>query len=503
MRINNNLNAMTALNQMGRNTALAGTSMNKIASGERINKAGDDAAGMAISEKMRGQIRGLDQASKNAQDGISVVQTAEGAMEEIGNITQRMRELTVQASNETNSVEDREKITTELKQLHSEIDRIAESTQFNGKQLLASGTSGEFEINNATASKNTTNVTDITNIVGFKDMELNGKDMSLTVIKDAPGTANTDVGKVELKIGDQVFKGTYKGDAKNTISIDDGKGNKMDIELKVAVAAATKDLAIGKLDLDITNKDMKMSGNSIKDVKEVKGFTDDKFKNSSMEIIKSGPDYVLKIVDQNGKVLAKSDAVIAANLENSISFKDEDGNALANHSMKLDLDATKLDAEITMNGSAKIDIKTVKDDLDLKLQVGANTGSSESLTVNIANMSTKSLGISQEDIKALEDKNLSSGTDAAKALVDKLDAALETVNTSRADLGATQNRLETAQSNLTTSSENLTAAESRIRDVDVAKEMMNLSKLNLLTQASQAMMGQAKQQPEGVMQLLR
>ena len=136
MRINTNMNAMTALNAMSKNTALAGTAMGKISSGLRINKAGDDAAGLAISEKMRSQIRGLDQASRNTQDGVSMIQTAEGATEEIGNITQRMRELSVQASNETNSGSDRAKIVEELTQLHSEIDRIAGSTQFNGKNLL-------------------------------------------------------------------------------------------------------------------------------------------------------------------------------------------------------------------------------------------------------------------------------------------------------------------------------------------------------------------------------
>jgi len=139
----------------------------------------------------------------------------------------------------------------------------------------------------------------------------------------------------------------------------------------------------------------------------------------------------------------------------------------------------------------------------MDLQVGANTGDSEKLTVNIANMSTNALGLKETDIDDILNSDLTKGTEAAKSYIDKLDEALKTVNTNRASLGAYQNRLETAQSNLTTSSENLTAAESRIRDVDVAAEMMNLSKLNLINQAAQAMMTQAKSQPEGVMQLLR
>ncbi|GKZ01624.1 flagellar hook-associated protein FlgL [Paraclostridium bifermentans] len=421
MRINTNLNAMTALNQMGKNTALAGTSMNKISSGERINKAGDDAAGMAISEKMRGQIRGLDQASKNAQDGISVVQTAEGAMEEIGNIAQRMRELTVQASNETNKAEDREKITTELKQLHSEIDRIAESTQFNGKNLLANKVEGAATVNGSGMNG------EIGNLDAFKNVFVGGKDTSLSELIQG--------GKVEL---------TYnKTDDKYGLEIKDKDGN------VVAKGAAQVAEAGGKLTFKLTSD----------------GAANFKYHDPADGSLKD-------MADTNITLDVKADEL--------------KGNGL-----------------IATGNKISVDIKSKADDLDMKLQVGANTGDSESLTVNIANMTTDSLGLLKTDIDAITNADLTKGTEASKKLIENLDKALETVNTNRANLGATQNRLETAQSNLTTSSENLTAAESRIRDVDVAKEMMNLSKLNLLTQASQAMAGQAKQQPEGVMQLLR
>lgn len=424
MRINTNINAMTALNQATKNTALAGTSMGKLSSGERINKAGDDAAGMAISEKMRGQIRGLDQASKNAQDGISVVQTAEGAMEEIGNIAQRMRELTVQASNETNGVEDREKITTELKQLHSEIDRIAESTQFNGKNLLANEVKGSAETNGS------------------------GLEGGIKGLENFDKIVNEDG---ELTPLSELIKGGS-------------------IELTNADPATTD-------------------------------------------------DYSLIIKDKNGDVIAKADAVeINADGEITFNLTDADGNAFkerqADNSVAdittdeiilnvKDFAQLKGEALLADKNTVKIDITGKTEDLNMKLQVGANTGDSESLTVNIANMSTDSLGLSTKDIDAIINTDLAKGTEAAKVFIASLDSALETVNTNRANLGAMQNRLETAQSNLTTSSENLTAAESRIRDVDVAKEMMNLSKLNLLNQASQAMMSQAKSQPEGVMQLLR
>lgn len=389
MRINTNLNAMTALNQMSRNTALAGTAMNKISSGERINKAGDDAAGMAISEKMRGQIRGLDQASKNTQDGISVVQTAEGAMEETGNILQRMRELSVQSANETNSAEDRSKIAEELNQLTSEIDRIANSTEFNGKKILNGG--------------------------GVK-------------VKDADITGSTNVSKVEI----------------NNSSL------KADDKLKIEAAA-------GKVTATITKADGTVVTQILTGVKDSKD------------------DQELNFKDLGIKISVKGDA----------------GNTgAAMDGAKLGLTETTLEKG-NMNS--------------ITIQAGANSGNdaNQTITVNLNQTDSATLGIKSTDIDGIKDVDLSKGTKASNDLITKLDTALETINTSRANLGAVQNRLETAQSNLTTSSENLTAAESRIRDVDVAKEMINLSKLNLLTQASQAMAGQAKQQPEGVMQLLR
>ena len=172
MRINTNLNAMTALNSATKNTALAGSSMEKLSSGLKINKAADNATGLAISEKMRSQIRGLDQASQNTQDGISVVQTAEGAIEEVGNIVQRMRELAVQGANETNTGSDRAKISEELTQLHEEIDRIAESTQFNGKDLLNGANTVRIENGHTIAKENNISNIEIQDGFDFDDLAI-------------------------------------------------------------------------------------------------------------------------------------------------------------------------------------------------------------------------------------------------------------------------------------------------------------------------------------------
>lgn len=399
MRINTNLNAMTALNSATKNTALAGSSMEKLSSGLKINKAADNATGLAISEKMRSQIRGLDQASQNTQDGISVVQTAEGAIEEVGNIVQRMRELAVQGANETNTGSDRAKISEELTQLHEEIDRIAESTQFNGKDLL-----------------NGTNTVRVEN--------------GHTIEK------HTNIANVEIQDG-------------------------FDFD----------DITLGELKIKTTAG----NGQGTKEKIEIEGNANDKYKITADGLQTDGKiskDSTITITDSNGK---------------SIKF-------------------TVANTDIAQGANIKIgETKATQTEIsgkEISLQVGANTSDSQTLKVKIENVSTKSLGLDGDTITKMA-KEGTKGTTAANDMIKSLDKALERVNTSRANLGAMQNRLETTASNLTTSNENLTAAESRIRDVDVAEEMMNLSKLNLINQAAQAMMSQAKSQPEGVMQLLR
>lgn len=401
MRINTNLNAMTALNSATKNTALAGSSMEKLSSGLKINKAADNATGLAISEKMRSQIRGLDQASQNTQDGISVVQTAEGAIEEVGNIVQRMRELAVQGANETNTGSDRAKISEELTQLHEEIDRIAESTQFNGKDLLNGANTVRVE---------------------------NGHKIS----QAGAGNAN---GKVKIEVQDGFDFDDLEADIKIKLNDADGtiKSN------------------------NVVNKGYGIAVSGVND-------------NTKTKLDKGG---TITVTDKNGK---------------SIKFTVND------------------DAGIDFNDEVTLGKKeATKEEIsgkEISLQVGANTSDSQTLKVKIENVSTKSLGLNGDTITKIA-KEGTKGTTAANDMIKSLDKALERVNTSRANLGAMQNRLETTASNLTTSNENLTAAESRIRDVDVAEEMMNLSKLNLINQAAQAMMSQAKSQPEGVMQLLR
>ena len=397
MRINTNLNAMKAIKNSNKNVSSSGNSMKKLISGLSINKAADDAAGLAISEKMRSQIRGLNQAEQNAQDGILMLQTAEGTIEEVGNIVQRMRELSVKCANESNSGEDREKIVIELNELHEEIDRISNSTQFNEKDLLNGQTviriEKQYTITKGAAMNDQISKIQVQRGFDFSDLDLGG------------------LGFVSHKQGE--------------ISFEPGKN----INYKVSV---------------------------------------DNMVNQKVQ-----PGATITINDSNGKYI-------------KFAVKQE-----------IDLNIA---TQVKMINVA-LKEKEIKGK-EIKLQIGANTDSSQTLKVKIDNMSTESLEISKADISNMK-KEGSKGTEAATKMIDNLDDALERVNVSRGNLGAMQNRLQTASSNLNTMNENLTSIESRIRDVDVAKEIMNLSKINLITQANQAIMVQAKSQPEAVIQLLK
>lgn len=410
MIINHNLNAMNAHRNMTGNTAAAGKSMEKLSSGLRINRAGDDAAGLAISEKMRGQIRGLDQASRNAQDSISLVQTAEGALNETHSILQRMRELAVQGANDTNTTVDRESIQTEIGQLTSEIDRIANTTEFNTKKLLNGDLAG------AVAAKAGT--------VTAKEGTFANGSVALGAVANISQAVKTDVIKVTI------VRDTFTdGSSLSTTGI-----------LSGGMFSATTVLG---------------SGINV-------------FVSGGAHIVISG---------------AASDG--AAQLDITIS--------LTAAEMKL----LKAGDSITIGIQSKVQPTTLVSTNTVHAQIGANSG--QELQIGISNMNSQSLGVRDSSGAALD---LTSQLGSSGAVV-LINSAIEKVSTERSNLGAYQNRLEHTINNLGTSSENLQASESRIRDVDMAKEMMTFSKNNILSQAAQAMLAQANQQPQGVLQLLR
>ncbi|MCM2675872.1 flagellar hook-associated protein FlgL [Alkalicoccobacillus plakortidis] len=388
MIINHNLSAMNAHRQLGANQTAGAKSQEKLSSGLRINRAGDDAAGLAISEKMRAQVRGLDQASRNAQDGISLIQTAEGALTETHNILQRMRELATQSSNDTNTEVDRNEIQKELNQLTEEIDRIANSTEFNNQKLLNGekeglkpATDGSYSIQNNSKAD-----IDLT-VPAANDLTYTG---TITITRnDKAATAPTNAGDeftVTVPDGSTI---TLSDDA-STISGVNGTGNTVDI-------AKLADMAVGE---SVT-----------------------------------------------------------------ISFK-------------------KAEAAQTDLGDS------------LSFQIGANSG--QNIKVGINDMRAEALSLRNADGNALD---VTDG-DKATSAITTINNAIETVSSERSKLGAVQNRLEHTISNLDNTSENLQAAESRVRDVDMAKEIMNFTKNNILSQASQAMLAQANQAPQSVLQLL-
>ncbi|WP_349728716.1 flagellin [Peribacillus frigoritolerans] len=409
MIINHNISALNTHRQLSSATNAQSKSMEKLASGMRINRAGDDAAGLAISEKMRGQIRGLDQASRNSQDAISLIQTAEGALNETTDILQRMRELATQASTDTNTTNDRGEIQKEMDSLTSEINRIGNTTEFNTQKLLN----------------------------GAKDSDTSSTTASLTG-SGAAGAVTTG-GTLSLKIdGEDV-----------DVTIGDGD-TAADIVTAINAAANT---ALGT----------------------------------------TGEEYAS--LDGDGALKLDS---LTAGAKGSVEIVGASaGTALA-------------DLKISSSSSTGTDAGS-----GLQFQIGANEN--QSLTLEIGDMRASALGLTGTGTGFTTDANVSNGTDStgvesgldvsnaknASAAITKIQSAIDTVSAERSKLGANQNRLEHTINNLGTSSENLTAAESRVRDTDMAKTMMEQTKNSILAQASQAMLAQANSAPQGVLQLLR
>ncbi len=455
MIINHNMNAMNAHRNMGMNTVNSGKSMEKLSSGLRINRAGDDAAGLAISEKMRGQIRGLDQASRNAQDGISLIQTAEGALNETHSILQRMRELSVQGSNDTNNENDRGQIQKEMDQLRNEIDRISDTTEFNTKKLL----NGDSDVK----SKLGKNLEGKIKVIGSSDKTVAGTDFAITKVDVATATKSEDITLVDNKVAKFEVNG---------IVVDMG-----------TPADATK------LTADDFNKKLKEAG-----ITDVKANYDSAAKKVSFETTTVGKDTKLTVkstidtTDKDATITAGTNAKITVDGKeiegkgNTIEIKDEIAGAKG---LKIDVKTAVTTADADTG-------KVTIDSVGMNLQIGANEG--QNIALSIGNMSLKELGVDSIDV-----------SDAKKSdvAVTTIQSAIDKVSAERSKLGAYQNRLEHTINNLGTSSENLTAAESRVRDVDMAKEMMAFSKNNILSQAAQAMLAQANQQPQGVLQLLR
>ncbi|MBG9452195.1 flagellin [Cytobacillus firmus] len=571
MRINHNIAALNTYRQLNSASTAQGKSMEKLSSGLRINKAGDDAAGLAISEKMRGQIRGLDMAAKNAQDGISLISTAEGALNETHDILQRMRELSNQSANGTSTDADRTAMQDELNQLTSEINRIGNTTEFNTQKLLNGGV-GSTDGAKITEAKSA-EIVGATTFVGNADatgltsatIKVDGTTFDITSVLDKdfsqagpPATAVTKAQLIE-QLGNVTSGGTKLSDL---VEIKDNgtaltftaksEGANSSITITADNDAAAVMLGFADANATTTLGEVKgtpttMERHGIEFTTALDGADTTVAANSTFKVtvgsesavtvtLKEGKTYDTNNTDSNVAKAAMEDLVkdlnaalqeagisdkVTASLskDNEIQFISESGKDIA----LTDGTGGPL-AAIGSGGSETVgNVDQVVgpgaqgSGYSTKFQIGANTGQSMSLTIN--DMRSAALGITgnagqagfttsnsvtngTNDIKAEAALNISNKEDASKSIA-LIDKAIASVSSERGKLGAVQNRLEHTINNLGTSSENLTAAESRIRDVDMAKEMMNQTKNSILSQAAQAMLAQANQQPQGVLQLLR
>ena len=542
MVVQHNLNAINANNKMNINVSGTKKATEKLSSGYQINRAGDNAAGLAISEKMRSQIRGLSQATKNANDGISLIQTAEGGLNETHSILQRMRELAVQSANGTYQDDtDREAIQLEVDALKSEIDRIASSTEYNGMKLLDGSLGGSKAVTEfgakygavSTADTDLVGATITSNIAGVKVTtayaasgkggenalwSADGKTLTMNLVagetytqKDidnliANATQSKDGGQtqapseISIKLANGVMTASKAGDTDATVAglratgsnsadviklVGDKKsgahgssdqvtftansyGKAYDTGMASKITIST-DVAAGKENVEVTKaaKPADAAAGNPATAAEIKLH------------LSTGKTYTEKDIEN---ILKEAGYDYSVKLEDTTNTDgDADGKIYFN---------VKGDAEVAITDGAGVGKDSVPNNgKGLTFQIGANGVEDQRVTLNVNDMSSSAIGVANADV---------STQDSANAAIDMVDAAVKTVSMQRAGLGALQNRLEYTVNNLTTTNENLTAAESQIRDTDMATEMINYTKNNILQQASQA-----NQQPQAILQLLQ
>ena len=515
MVVQHNMQAMNANRMLNVTTSTQAKSTEKLSSGYKINRAADDAAGLTISEKMRKQIKGLDQASTNAEDGVSSVQTAEGALTEVHSMLQRMNELAVQASNGTNSESDRSAIQDEISQLTTEIDRVSETTKFNETYLLK-GQDGEKTINlgahdaglkgtlvdngdgSATFTMKELNDGDTVSIGGKNYTIGSSVDEAKDLVK-APATGST-----KLTIGDKTFV-LKAGDTK---VYNETGTNQVFVKTADGAAAAetfgaSKELttsATFKKDNATTGTDTPNTAVTIENLKDyIKGGVKVSDGKSTLTVMTDAKDATGAagtdgVDDNDTSVITKQKAYELAGKEllaaNQIG--DTEGHASVTNGDDSEL------AYNAGNGTFKINVGQAKvaNSLSFSLHVGADADMTNKIQVDIDSMDSASLGIKGLNVK---DKTGNAATYAIDAIAD----AVSKVSSQRSALGAVQNRLEHTIANVDNVVENTTSAESRIRDTDMAEEMVKYSKNNILAQAGQSMLAQANQSNQGVLSLLQ
>jgi len=559
VRINHNISALNAWRSLEQITNSMSQTLEKLSSGVRINRAGDDAAGLAISEKMRGQIKGLEMAVKNAQDAISLIQTAEGALTETHSILQRMRELAVQASSDTNTEIDRNQIQEELNQLREEIDRIARTTEFNTMKLLDGKiesfrpeadikvvTGGNFDLKaslegaSAVGSMTVYSGEVLANVTGlairdggsqkinlkFDEFDLGEIEVKLLDerVDDGLGTIqiSTDVGlitNIAIKLknnSSNVTKSFEVGDLKFEFNLSDERSTEVYIQIKIngiKVSLATSKSV--NYDYNYIFDDAK-EGTFVVEVGQFQGaatsnldvrinyFNDDGLVSSPIFDFASGNAVIGDETIIPPEATLTSASLSATTNNFSLNF---DAAALgvgrANKGIVFSWDKNTYDInsfngalpneEVIDSGVVRAEEKWLED-TSLTFQIGANEG--HNMVAGLDDMTAAALGLTKDSLK-VTDQN------SAERTIMVIDAAIHKVSGARSKIGAIQNRLDHAISNLRVASENLTAAESRIRDADMAKEVMDFTKQQVLMQSASAMLAQANMITQNVLQLLR
>ena len=495
MVVRSNIMALNANRQLGMNNSQVSKSLEKLSSGYKINRAGDDASGLAISEKMKAQIKGLETASTNSQDGISLVQTAEGALTEVHDMLNRMVELAGKAANGTiDSETDRAALQDEMNSLLDEIDRIAESTDFNGIKLL-----------NGDLATNT---------------------VKLGNIKLGAGTASTTVAATAATTTQTIGAGTAAA-AKLTVEYTDANGKLQSVTVDYTGTAAADTNATAMRDALKANSELSalfdIGGTGADITFTAKTAGEGGVKVTGMTTTDTTPTAIGKLTFKDGtdayeKVTNGADGTKAGDkvtVNGTVyEFVANAGDKVTTEGAVAVLVGADVDASIANLNKALesegVTVEKATNDLlfkpmsngkGLTLQIGATGDAYNKVTINVGNMSSKGLGIDN-----LRNIGIMS-QDAASAALDQIkngaDSAINTVSSVRAELGAMQNRLEHTINNLDVAAENMQSANSQIRDTDMAKEMMEYTKKNVLTQAAQAMLAQANQQPQSILQLLQ
>jgi flagellin len=485
MIINHNIPALNTYRSLTINNENTSKSLAKLSSGLRINSAGDDAAGLAISEKMRSQIRGLNQASRNAYDGKSLLNVAEGALNEVHSILQRMKELAVQSANDTNTDFDREEIQKEVEQLKTEIDRISRDTEFNTMKLLNGTMENKAMVTDAEKNNGTFTDKNFRFQINSSAVVAAGN-YTLTCSAATNGAAN-----IEYQTGVNLSAANdIKFSSITTLTGGDtGLGAKFG-EYRLDISSNLG----GTYDLTLTGPDgkyqtLKAQGNAVKAQFEQLGVTIDFSTNS---IAGDGTVSFTNELTSGAFTLKGTAGSANENISVTLTIGGQNKEFLTYKGQTIDMGGLQFNLTEGLFSVVGASASVLVIDNSIKLHTGANEG--QNMSISILDSSAKALNINKIDLQMQK---------KADAAITVIDAAINRVSSERSKMGAIVNRLDHTIANLGTTSENMQASESRIRDVDMAKEIMEFTKSQILSQAAQSMLAQANALPQGILQLLQ